>query len=146
MTNRRHASSWSLSGKSEVCGENVDPFMAVYSVRKEKIQGIYQSKGMACSFYVKKDDKKVAHFVTWSGLTKHVNKAAQMNHFSSNRFGEHSASIDLKSTVETFDHFLSFPVGSIFASLSSKKFLIAFRPLQKTIIYHGFGGLLLCWV
>ena len=44
MTNRRHGSSWSLSGKGEVCGENVDPFMAVYGVRKEKIQGIYQSK------------------------------------------------------------------------------------------------------
>ena len=51
--------------------------MAVYGVRKEKIQGIYQSKGMACSVYVKKDDKEVAHFVTWSGLTKHVNKAAK---------------------------------------------------------------------
>ena len=100
--------------------------MAVYGVRKEKIQGIYQSKGMACSVYVKKDDKEVAHFVTWSGLTKHVNKAAQI-------------------TVVTFGHKLSFPAGSIFASLSSKKFLIAFRPLQKTRIYHGLGGLLLCW-
>ena len=58
----------------------MDPFMVVYGVRK-KIQEIYQSKGMACSVYVKKDDKEVAHFVTWSGLTKHVNKAAQMNHF-----------------------------------------------------------------
>ena len=38
--------------------------MAVYGVKKEKIQGIYQSKGMACSVYVKKDDKEVVHFVT----------------------------------------------------------------------------------
>ena len=79
MTNRRHGSSWSLSGKGEVCRENVDPFMAVYGVRKEKIQGIYQSKGMACSVCVKKRNEK--DVVTWSGLTKHVNKAAQMNHF-----------------------------------------------------------------
>ena len=114
MTNRRHGSSWSLSGKGEVFGENVDPSMAVYGVKKEKIQGIYQSKGMACSVYVKKDDKEVAHFVTWSGLTKHVNKAAQMNHFSSKRFGEHSASIDSKSTVETFGHFFVFSSGFYF--------------------------------
>ena len=38
MTNRRHGSSWSLPGKSEVCGENVDPFMAVYGVRKERFK------------------------------------------------------------------------------------------------------------
>ena len=88
---------------------------------------------MACSFYVKKDDKEVAHFVTWSGLTKHVNKADQMNHFSSKRFGEHSASIDSKSTVETFGHFLSFPAGSIFVSLSSKKFLIALKTFTKNM-------------
>ena len=123
----------------------MDPFMAVYGVWKEKIQGIYQSKGMACSVYVKNDDKEVAHFVAWSGLTKYVNKAAQMNHFSSKRFGERSASIDSKSTVKAFGHFLPSLAGSIFASLFSKKFLIALDLYKKTRIYHGLGGLLLCW-
>ena len=120
-----------MSGKGEVCGENVDPFMAVYGVRKEKIQGIYQSKGMACSFYVKKDDKEVAHFVTWSGLTKHVNKAAQMNHFSSNRFGEHSASIDSKSTVETFDHFCLFQWVLFLLCFPRRSFLLLLDLYKK---------------
>ncbi|XP_068682205.1 uncharacterized protein [Montipora foliosa] len=132
MANRRHGISWSLSGKVDVYREKVDPFMSVCGVRKEKIQGIYQSKGMACSVYVKKDDKDVAHFVTWSGLTKHLNKGTQMNHYSKKRFGKHSASIDSESTVETFGHFSFFPAGSIFASLSPKKFrIITFRPLQQ---------------
>ena len=132
MANRRHGISWSLSGKVDVYRGKVDPFRSVCGVRKEKIQRIYQSKGMACSVYVKKDDKDVAHFVTWSGLTKHLNKGAQMNYFSSKRFGKHSASIDSESTVETFGHFSFFPAGSIFASLSSKKFrIITFRPLQQ---------------
>ena len=132
MANRRNGSSWSLSGTDEGYGEVDDPFKAVYDVRKEKIQGIYQTKGMACSVYVKKDDKEVAYFVTWSGLTKHFNKPAQMNRFSSEHVGEYSGTVDWNSTVATFGHFSFLPAFSIFSSLPSKKvFVIAFKAVQE---------------
>ncbi|XP_068670400.1 uncharacterized protein [Montipora foliosa] len=139
MANRRSgsSSSWSLFGEGEEYSEDVDPFKAIYSLRKEEIKGIYQTKGMACSVYVKKDEKEVAHFVTWSGVTRDLlNKPAQVKRFSSQRysrqhFGKYSAPIDSNSTVETFGHFSFLPAGSIFASLSSKKFIVAFKPFEQ---------------
>ena len=139
MANRRNGSSWSLSGTDKGYDEVVDPFKAVYGVRKKKIQGIYQTKGMACSVYVKKDDKEVAHFVTWSGLTKHWNKPAQMNRFSSEHVGKYSATVDWNSTVATFGHFSFLPASSIFRSLPPKKvFVIAFKPVQKQQLTSDF--------
>ncbi|XP_068717330.1 ankyrin-1-like [Montipora capricornis] len=130
MANRRNGSSWSLFGEGEVYRKKVDPFEAIYGVRKEEIKGIYQTKGMACSVYVKKDEKEVAHFVTWSGVTRDLlNKPAQVNCFSSQHF--HTAPVDSNSTVETFGHFSFLPAGPIFASLSSKKFIVAFKPLEQ---------------
>ncbi|XP_068670406.1 serine/threonine-protein phosphatase 6 regulatory ankyrin repeat subunit C-like isoform X2 [Montipora foliosa] len=132
MANRRNGSSWSLFGEGEVYRKKVDPFEAIYGVRKEEIKGIYQTKGMACSVYVKKDEKEVAHFVTWSGVTRDLlNKPAQVNCFSSQHFGTYTAPVDSNSTVETFGHFSFLPAGPIFASLSSKKFIVAFKPLEQ---------------
>ena len=132
MANRRSGNSWSLFGEGQVYSEDVDPFKAIYDVRKQEIKGIYETKGMACSVYVKKDEKQVAHFVTWSGVTKDLlNKPAQVNRFSSKHLGKYSAPVDSNSTVETFGHFSFLPAGSTFASLSSKKFIIAFTPFEQ---------------
>ncbi|XP_068739424.1 ankyrin-1-like isoform X2 [Montipora capricornis] len=133
MANRRSGSSWSLFGEGDVYSEDVDPFKAIYDVSKQEIQGIYETKGMACSVYVKKDEKQVAHFVTWSGVTKDLlNKPAQVNRFSSKHLGKYSAPVDSNSTVETFGHFSFLPAGSIFASLPSKKvFVVAFKPFEQ---------------
>ena len=132
MANRRNGSALSLF-EGEVDSKDVDPFKAIYGVRKEEIKGIYQTKGMACSVYVKKDEKQVAHFVTWSGVTRDLlNKPAQVNRFSSQHFGKYSAPVDSNSTVETFGHFSFLPAGSIFASLPSKKvFVVAFKPFEQ---------------
>ncbi|XP_068739746.1 uncharacterized protein [Montipora capricornis] len=129
----RSGSSWSLFGEGEVYREDVDPFKAIYGVRKEEFKGIYQTKGMACSVYVKKDEKQVAHFVTWSGVTRDLlNKPAQVNRFSSQHFGKYSASVDSNSTVETFGHFSFLPAGTIFAKLPSDKvFVVAFKPFEQ---------------
>ncbi|XP_068670817.1 uncharacterized protein [Montipora foliosa] len=131
MANRRNGSFWSLFGEGEEYSKDVDPFKALYGVRKEEIKGIYQTKGMACSVYVKKDEYPVAHFVTWSGVTRDLlNKPVQVVRFSSQHIGKYSAPVDSNSTVETFGHFSFLPAGLTFPSLSSS-FIVAFKPFEQ---------------
>ena len=118
--NMRNGSSWSLAGKSSIYSKHFNrPFKALYGVRKEKRQGIYQTEGMACSVLVKKDHGEVVCFVTWSGVTKDFNKPAQINRFSSEHFGKYSLQVDSDSTVETFGRFSFLPVGPIINSTSN---------------------------
>ncbi|XP_068711473.1 uncharacterized protein [Montipora foliosa] len=112
-------SSWSLAGKSSSYSKDVvDPFKAVYSVRKEKIQGIYQTEGMACSVLVKIDGRDVAYFVSWSGvmINGDFNKPAQLNRFSKDHFREYSPQVDSNSIVKTYGPFSFLEVGPIINS------------------------------
>ncbi|XP_068741739.1 uncharacterized protein [Montipora capricornis] len=118
--NMSNGSSWSLAGESSIYSKDDDPpYKALYGVRKEKRQGIYQTEGMACSVLVKiKDHGEVVCFVTWSGVTKDFNKPAQVNRFSSH-FGKYSLQVDSDSTVATFGRFSFLPVGPIINSTSN---------------------------
>ncbi|XP_068689896.1 uncharacterized protein [Montipora foliosa] len=118
--NMSNGSSWSLAGESSIYSKDDDPpYKALYGVRKEKRQGIYQTEGMACSVLVKiKDHGEVVCFVTWSGVTKDFNKPTQVNRFSSH-FGKYSLQVDSNSTVATFGRFSFLPVGPIINSTSN---------------------------
>ncbi|XP_068711472.1 uncharacterized protein [Montipora foliosa] len=118
--NMSNGSSWSLAGESSIYSKDDDPpYKALYGVRKEKRQGIYQTEGMTCSVLVKiKDHGEVVCFVTWSGVTRDFNKPAQVNRFSSH-FGKYSLQVDSNSTVATFGRFSFLPVGPIINSTSN---------------------------
>ncbi|XP_068741723.1 uncharacterized protein [Montipora capricornis] len=133
-------SSWSLAGKSSGYSKHVvDPSKALFSVRKEKIQGMYQTEGMACSVLVKIDGRDVACFVSWSGvmINGDFNKPAQLNRFSKYHFGEYSLQVDSNSTVKTYGPFSFLEVGPIINSSAEPSkwnnlmFTLGFEALEK---------------
>ena len=99
--------SWTLSGKGMDYSQAVDPFKAVYVMRKQipgSFSRFYHTEGMACSVLVKKDKKETMRFVTFSDVAKNINcneTLTQLHRFS--RKNEYRVSIGL--TVKRFGHF-----------------------------------------
>ena len=99
--------SWALSGKGMDYSHAIDPFKAVYAMRKHipgSFSRFHHTEGMVCSVLVEKDKKETMHFVTFSDVAKNINcnqTLTQLHRFS--RKNEYRVPIGL--TVKRFGHF-----------------------------------------